>query len=56
MSRLDVLVLTDRGERINVEIQVVYQHDMPERMLTERGCFRPLFRKENRIPFFHRQL
>jgi predicted transposase/invertase (TIGR01784 family) len=24
MSRLDVLVFTDRGERINVEIQVVH--------------------------------
>ncbi|MED1438437.1 Rpn family recombination-promoting nuclease/putative transposase [Aeribacillus composti] len=33
MSRLDVLVFTDLGERINVEIQVVHQHDMPERVL-----------------------
>lgn len=33
MSRLDVLVFTDGGERINFEIQVVHQHDMPERML-----------------------
>lgn len=32
-SRLDVLVFTSRGERINVEIQLVNQHDMPERML-----------------------
>ncbi|QSB50355.1 Rpn family recombination-promoting nuclease/putative transposase [Parageobacillus toebii] len=32
-SRLDVLVFTDRGERINVEIQVVQQHDLPERVL-----------------------
>jgi predicted transposase/invertase (TIGR01784 family) len=33
MSRLDVLVFTDRGERINVEIQVIYHHDVPERVL-----------------------
>ncbi|MGG3739131.1 PD-(D/E)XK nuclease family transposase, partial [Aeribacillus pallidus] len=33
MSRLDVLVFTNLGERINVEIQVVHQHDMPERVL-----------------------
>ena len=33
MNRLDVLVLTDRGERINVEIQIVNQHDLPERIL-----------------------
>ena len=32
-SRLDVLVSTSSGERINVEIQLVNQHDMPERML-----------------------
>jgi predicted transposase/invertase (TIGR01784 family) len=33
MSRLDLLVITNLGERINVEIQVVYQYDMPERVL-----------------------
>ncbi|WP_339211655.1 Rpn family recombination-promoting nuclease/putative transposase [Aeribacillus sp. FSL K6-8210] len=33
MNRLDVLVWTDRGERINVEIQIIDQHDMPERIL-----------------------
>ncbi|WP_102345827.1 Rpn family recombination-promoting nuclease/putative transposase [Bacillus sp. Marseille-P3661] len=32
-ARLDFLVLTAVGERINVEIQVVNQHDMPERIL-----------------------
>ena len=32
-SRLDVLVFTSSGERINIEIQLVNQHDMPERML-----------------------
>ncbi|MCZ0756970.1 Rpn family recombination-promoting nuclease/putative transposase [Anoxybacillus sp. J5B_2022] len=32
-GRLDVLVRTNRGERINVEIQVVNQYDMPERLL-----------------------
>lgn len=32
-SRLDVLVSTTSGERINVEIQLVNQHDMPERVL-----------------------
>ena len=32
-SRLDVLVSTSSGERINVEIQLVDQHDMPERVL-----------------------
>jgi predicted transposase/invertase (TIGR01784 family) len=33
MSRLDLLVFTHLGERINVKIQVVYQYDMPERVL-----------------------
>ncbi len=32
-SRLDVLVYTSNDERINVEIQMVDQHDMPERVL-----------------------
>nr|WP_102345839.1 Rpn family recombination-promoting nuclease/putative transposase [Bacillus sp. Marseille-P3661] len=31
--RLDFLVLTAAGERINVEVQVVNHHDMPERIL-----------------------
>lgn len=32
-SRLDVLVFTSSGERINVEIQMVNRQDMPERVL-----------------------
>ncbi|MFJ5621705.1 Rpn family recombination-promoting nuclease/putative transposase [Peribacillus loiseleuriae] len=32
-SRMDVLVFTSTGERINVEIQVIDQKDMPERKL-----------------------
>ena len=32
-NRLDVLVFTSGGERINVEIQMINQHDMPERVL-----------------------
>jgi PD-(D/E)XK nuclease family transposase len=32
-GRLDVLVRTNRGERINVEIQAVNQYDMPEQLL-----------------------
>jgi predicted transposase/invertase (TIGR01784 family) len=32
-SRLDVLVYTSSGERINVEIQLINQHDMPNRTL-----------------------
>ncbi|MGG5252495.1 Rpn family recombination-promoting nuclease/putative transposase [Neobacillus sp. SM06] len=32
-SRLDVLVHTSNGERINIEIQLSHQHDMPERVL-----------------------
>ncbi|WP_018660704.1 Rpn family recombination-promoting nuclease/putative transposase [Heyndrickxia acidiproducens] len=32
-SRLDVLVYTSNDERINVEIQMVDQHDMPEQVL-----------------------
>nr|WP_315970104.1 Rpn family recombination-promoting nuclease/putative transposase [Bacillus tuaregi] len=31
--RLDVLVSTSSGEMINVEIQLVDQHDMPQRVL-----------------------
>lgn len=31
--RLDVKVETDDGERINIEIQLINQHDMPERIL-----------------------
>ncbi len=31
--RLDLLVNTASGERINVEIQIINQHDMPERIL-----------------------
>lgn len=31
--RLDLLVLTEADERINVEVQVINQHDMPERLL-----------------------
>ncbi|KEF35940.1 conserved hypothetical protein, putative transposase or invertase [Schinkia azotoformans MEV2011] len=31
--RLDLLVNTAVGERINVEVQVINQHDMPERIL-----------------------
>lgn len=32
-NRLDVLVTTDRGETINVEVQVARQHYLPERFL-----------------------
>lgn len=32
-SRLDVLVFTSMGERINIEIQMSDQHNMPERLL-----------------------
>jgi predicted transposase/invertase (TIGR01784 family) len=32
-SRLDVLVFTSSGERINIEIQMINQLDMPERVL-----------------------
>lgn len=32
-SRLDVLVFTSSGERINIEIQITNQNDMPERVL-----------------------
>ena len=32
-SRLDVLVYTSSGERINVEIKLINQHDMPNRTL-----------------------
>ncbi|WP_102272137.1 Rpn family recombination-promoting nuclease/putative transposase [Cytobacillus massiliigabonensis] len=32
-SRLDILVFTSTGERINVEIQLANQHDMAERVL-----------------------
>ena len=32
-NRLDILVFTSRNERINVEIQLINQHDMPERTL-----------------------
>lgn len=31
--RLDLAVLTENGENINVEIQVINQHDLPERIL-----------------------
>lgn len=32
-GRLDLSVITIQGERINIEIQVQYQNDMPERIL-----------------------
>lgn len=32
-SRLDVLVFTSSGERMNIEVQVINQNDMPERVL-----------------------
>jgi hypothetical protein len=33
MSWIDVLVFTARGERINVEIQVIHQHDVSKRVV-----------------------